>query len=171
MLDLETWGTRPGSALRSVGAVVFDPKTGETGDSFYRNVTRASCLQYGLTVDQQTEKWWEDQDPAAIRGLEPDQRHLVEVLYDFRIWWAEVKGEFIWGHGASFDEVLLACAYRAVDVEPPWSFWNSRCCRTVLALGNRTVGRDRTGVHHNALDDAISQAKAVAATLRVGIKL
>ena len=25
MLDLETWGTAPGSALRSIGAVMFDP--------------------------------------------------------------------------------------------------------------------------------------------------
>ena len=25
MLDLETWGTRPGCAIRSIGACVFNP--------------------------------------------------------------------------------------------------------------------------------------------------
>lgn len=29
MLDLETWGTRPGCDIRSIGAVVFDPVSDE----------------------------------------------------------------------------------------------------------------------------------------------
>jgi hypothetical protein len=31
MLDLETWGRTPGSDIRSIGAVVFDPTTGTVG--------------------------------------------------------------------------------------------------------------------------------------------
>ena len=171
MLDMETLGVRPGSVIRSIGAVVFNPKTGELGDEFYANVTQASCEKVGLTCDASTLIWWEQQSDAAKAALEVDQRPLMDVLFDFHNWWASAKGEFIWSHGASFDEVLLGCAYRANKVEPPWKFWNVRCCRTVLALGNRTVGKDRTGTHHNALDDAKSQAKAVAAALRTGIKL
>ena len=171
MSDLETLGTRPGSVIRSLGAVVFDTKTGALGQEFYVNITRASCEKFGLVVDPQTETWWAGQSDAAKAALEVDPVHLVEALNRFTVWWSSVGAQYIWSHGASFDGVLLAAAYRAIGVEPPWRFWNERCCRTVLALGNRTVGKDRTGGHHNALDDAKSQAKAVAAALRTGIKL
>lgn len=32
MIDLETWGTKPGCDIRSIGAVVFDPLTGMLGN-------------------------------------------------------------------------------------------------------------------------------------------
>jgi len=171
MHDLETLGIRPGSIIRSLGAVVFDPRTGKLGAEFYANITRASCEKAGLTFDQSTVDWWEDQSDAAKAALEIDQRPLIEVLSDFFHWFSSVGGEEIWSHGAGFDNVLLASAYRAVGVAPPWKFWNERCCRTVLALGNRRVDSTRQGEHHNALDDAKSQALAVSAALRYGIKL
>lgn len=92
------------------------------------------------------------------------------MLLDFFKWWDAVGGETIWSHGANFDEVLLKSAIAAVMLEAPWDFWSVRCCRTVLALGNRKPLRDK-GTHHNALDDAIAQAVAVSAALRQGIKL
>lgn len=171
MLDLETLGIRPGSIIRSIGAVVFDPKTGQLGDAFYANITRASCEKVGLTTDQSTLDWWAQQSEAAQAALLVDPIPLIEALAGFHGWWGKVGGEFIWAHGAEFDPVLLGCAYRAERVEPPWKFWNVRCCRTVLALANRRVDSTRTGDHHNALDDAKSQALAVAAALRLGIKL
>lgn len=171
MGDLETLGVRPGSIIRSLGAVVFDPKTGDLGAEFYANITVLSCEKAGMTVDQSTLDWWEQQSDAAKEALLIEQRPLIEVLADFTEWWRANQCEFIWGHGASFDPVLLESAYTAVGAPPPWKFWNVRCCRTVLALGNRTIGKDRSGTHHNALDDAKSQAKAVAAALRYGIKL
>lgn len=171
MHDLETLGVRPGSIIRSLGAVVFNPKTGDLGGEFYANITRDSCERAGLTFDQSTVDWWEKQSDAAKAALTISPQPLIEVLHDFFTWWNVNGGEFIWSHGASFDNVLLASAYRAVGVEPPWKFWNERCCRTVLALGNRRIDTTRQGDHHNALDDAKSQAKAVAAALRTGIKL
>lgn len=172
MVDLETLGTRPGSVIRSIGAVVFDPKTGAFGKEFYANITRASCEKAGLVVDPKTEKWWSGQSDAAQAALEINPVSLIEALAGFHEWWNfTAKGQFIWSHGASFDGVLLSAAYHAIGVDPPWDFWNERCCRTVLALGNRRIGKERTGDHHNALDDAKSQAVAVAAALRTGIKL
>jgi len=40
MFDLETWGTTPGSALRSIGAVEFDPMGKDIGRTFYRTSAR-----------------------------------------------------------------------------------------------------------------------------------
>jgi hypothetical protein len=170
MVDLETWGTTPGSALRSIGACTFVPATGETPQTFYRNITRESCEAVGLLVDPETEKWWADQSEEARKALEPDQLPLTTVLLDFFKWWDAVGGEHIWSHGANFDEVLLKSAIAAVGLDSPWAFWNVRCCRTVLALNNRRPLRDK-GTHHNALDDAVAQAVAVSAALRQGIRL
>lgn len=164
MIDLETWGTAPGSALRSIGACVFDPNTGAIGGTFYTNITRASCEALHLTVDRKTEEWWSQQSAEARAALEPDQQPLFKALVDFEKWFGDVGGEFVWGHGASFDPVLLEAAYAAVSMDAPWKFWNIRCCRTVLTLGNRRVVFAR-GVAHNALDDAIAQAEAVSAAL------
>ena len=70
MLDLETFGTRPGSVLRSIGAVTFGLRAG-LGEEFYRNIDKQSQLELGLTVDAQTEAWWARQSEEA-------QRHLLD---------------------------------------------------------------------------------------------
>lgn len=169
MVDLETWGTRPGSALRSIGAIVFNPKTGLLGKTFYANIDLPSQELIGLDVDPDTVDWWSKQGEKAQMALELDQQPLLAVLLDFAKWWGDVGGEYIWGHGANFDEVLLGVAYRKAKLEPPWQFWNVRCSRTVLALGNRKPKREGT-VAHYALDDARAQAIAVSAALRHGIR-
>lgn len=70
----------------------------------------------------------------------------------------------VWGNGAAFDNVILASAYRRVTAGTPWQYWNDRCYRTVKAL-HPDVPMQRTGDHHNALDDAISQAHQLIAML------
>lgn len=166
MLDLETWGTRPGSALRSWGACVFNPSTGAIGQTFYRNITDASCEAIGLKRDAGTEAFWAlPENAAAQETLAEDQRDITDVLVDFTAWWKANNCQFVWGHGASFDPVLAEAAYEACMLDAPWDFWNVRCCRTILASANRKVKREH-GVHHNALDDAMNQAKAVAAAFK-----
>lgn len=166
MLDLETQGVRPTSIILSLGAVVFNPATGELGDTFYRNVDPASCEAIGLTRDQSTMDWWKQQSPEAREALEADKRPVSEVIADFTGWWKHVGGEFPWSHGAMFDIAILENIYRTFTLDPPWSFWNVRCCRTILACSNRRVYRPKDSVHHNALDDAKAQATAVAASFR-----
>jgi hypothetical protein len=63
----------------------------------------------------------------------------------------------LWGNGASFDNAILAHAYARCGATPPWKFWNDRCYRTVAAL--TATPRQQGGTHHNALDDARSQAE------------
>ena len=63
MVDLETWGTTPGSDIRSIGAVVFDPVAGTLGNEFYVNVVGGEKV--GLTRDPETEEWWADQSEEA----------------------------------------------------------------------------------------------------------
>lgn len=167
MVDLETWGTRPGCALRSIGACVFDPKTGVIGQTFYRNISEASCLKMGLVKDPDTVEWWGKQGAMAQAALEPDQQSLSAALIDFTLWWTNVEGGLFYCHGANFDAPILEAAYAAVLLDPPWKFWNVRCSRTLLSIGDRSVKRDNAMPHH-ALEDAKAQAVAVAAVFRFG---
>lgn len=46
----------------------------------------------------------------------------------------------------------------------PWPHWNDRCYRTLKAM-RPDVKMERTGTHHNAVDDATSQARHALALL------
>lgn len=168
MLDLETFGTRPGSALRSIGAVQFG-LDGRTGETFYRNITRKSCEAAGLIVDPNTVKWWSEQAPAARQALETDQRELADVAREFTSWFQKAGCIYAWGHGASFDPPLWEEACRAAKVIPPWKFYNIRDTRTIHHVFNfETRDLRRRGVYHNALDDALYQVDCVVAAIRKG---
>lgn len=160
MLDLETRGTAPGSIVRSIGATVFDPITGELGATFYANITEESCRAAGLTADAATEAWWSKQSAAAKAALEDKQQPLPQVLVRFGYWYRDQRGSRLWCHGPSFDEALLAAAYRALGLPPPWSYSDARDTRTVYDLAGITPDRSK-GTHHDALNDAIVQARAV----------
>ena len=61
------------------------------------------------------------------------------------------------GNGADFDLPILAAAYAAVGLSVPWKPYNGRCYRTLKNLAP-VVKLARPGTHHNALDDARTQA-------------
>lgn len=161
MVDLETMGAVPGSAIVSLGAVAFDPVAGRIGETFYRRIDLASCQRHGLTIDAGTVGWWLQQSEAARAELvDPNCDTLPNALGWFASWFRRQGGEFIWGHGGNFDEPLLACAFRACFVQIPWRYSAARCTRTIFALTGEAPDRAQ-GTHHNALDDARAQAEAV----------
>ncbi len=161
MIDIESYGVKPGCVIRSVGAIVFDPKTGHLGAEFYANVDRTSCELLGLVVDPNTEQWWKRQSLAAQAALAVDPKPLDDVLFSFSAWWSTNGGERIWSHGANFDQPIMEAAYEKVGMQAPWSFWNSRCTRTLYDVAGVDTRKMSAGeVKHNALDDARIQARA-----------
>lgn len=167
MVDLETFGSTPGSAIASIGAVAFNPRTGEIGERFYAVVDPATCQREGMTIDADTMLWWLKQSDGARAALAINPKLTIyTALAEFSAFWERVGGTHFWGHGANFDDPLLNAAYRATRSPPPWKFFNSRCTRTLFDLSG--VKPDRAeGTHHNALDDALAQAKAVVAAYSV----
>lgn len=163
MLDLETWGTKPGSAIRSIGAVAFDLPTGYFPDNtFYRNIDDESCINAGLLKDAKTEIWWEAQSPAAQLLLAKDQVPLAEALSDFYSWFKEVQGAQVWSQGAAFDIPLLEWAYHVTGVTVPWKYFNARDTRTVYDIAKLAYHDEpREGVEHYALHDCFHQIKLV----------
>lgn len=162
MIDLETWGTRPGCAIRSIGAVCFDPNTDELGAEFYANV-RNQGESHGLTVDPKTFKWWgEPEQDLANAMLLTGQRSLGDVAQSFREWFYGVNGGNVWAHGAAFDQPIWDVASNAVGVAVPWHYRAVRDTRTLYALAEfepATVPNE--GTPHHALADARYQAICV----------
>jgi hypothetical protein len=163
MLDLETWGTHPGSALRSIGAVTFSPYGDRhTEQTYYSNIDRASCEAAGLRIDPDTEKWWSGQSFEAQNRLIENCRPLRDVVHDFAKWWLSVGGTYVWSNGANFDEVLWRDAMERVDHRAPWKYWNVRDTRTcwhLARLNHKAVKFE--GIQHDAIADARHQAKCV----------
>lgn len=168
MFDLETFGTAPGSVLRSIGAVGFDPEGEGYEDGYYANIDRASCEAIGLLVDPPTEKWWAEQSREAEEQLTRHQKPISDVVGEFHAWFRKTGAEYIWCQGANFDSVLWEAAAKAVGHKfMPWKFWNVRDTRTIyhmLRFNDKTI--KRAGTYHNALDDAKHQVACVQAAMR-----
>jgi hypothetical protein len=158
MIDIETWGTRPGSAIRSIGAVIFGEREGvqESFDlTFYVNV----CRSLG-TRDPETVAWWSRQSDDAQRGFESPppipEREALEALSSFCCG----RGS-VWANDPDFDCVMLKSAYEAHGLKYPFAFWSHRSVRTARELGSVSRTKFVPAVQHHALDDAIAQAKSV----------
>lgn len=161
MVDIETLGTAPGSIVLSIGAVVFDPLEGTLGEGFYLNLQVAPQEAAGLITSPATVAWWADQNPLAKLHLaNPAPLPVSEVLETLASFYLKHDCERVWGHGATFDVVLLDRLYAAFAKSPPWRFWQARDTRTLFDLTGTEVKREK-GTHHYALDDAKRQAEAV----------
>lgn len=165
MMDTETLGTKPGAAILSIGAVMFGPAG--LGETFYAPVLLESCISVGLTIDPATVTWWMRQsDEARAAAFRPDAAPLWEVLGSFFDWFDVQRAKHPWYHGATFDAPILEAAFKVCGLAAPWEYWNVRDTRTLYDLAGVKVDR-ATGTHHNALDDAINQAKAAAQAMGI----
>ena len=179
-IDLETWGKKPGCAIRSIGASVWDNTTGKRvlyAPLFYVNVCKKSCFDKGLTFDADTVRWWEKQGEEAQKALEPHQVSLTEALDRLRRYVTEVEtlvgdNVEVWGNGKEFDISILEACYAVIHQRAPWPFWASADVRTAVLLG-RMLGIDVkgalpfAGVQHFALDDSTRQGQYTAETLHL----
>lgn len=165
MIDIETLGTTAGCVILSIGAVAFDAPSQVLGARHYGVVSIASSLSLGATVDQGTVDWWSKRTPQAQRvlfeALSPAAPSLIDALdrlSDYLLGQGSPSDLRIWGNGSDFDNVLLVAAYAQAGRKQPWRFYNHRCFRTLKNLfpGFEPV---REGEHHNALDDALHQAR------------
>lgn len=165
MLDLETLSTANDGLVLAIGACKFDPMGTGVDDAFYVVVDPIDAQAHGLKIDASTVMWWLEQDALARDALTlADKVSLGTALEGFAMWFGSDSLP-VWGNGASFDNVLLRSSYKAAGIEAPWKFWDDRCYRTLKNLAPE-VKIERVGTHHNALDDAISQAAHMQAILR-----
>ncbi|MEQ5005141.1 3'-5' exoribonuclease [Escherichia coli] len=168
MIDLETMGKNPDAPIISIGAIFFDPQTGDMGPEFSKTIDLDTA---GGVIDRDTIKWWLKQSREAQSALLTDEIPLDDALLQLREFIDENSGEFfvqVWGNGANFDNVILRRSYERQGIPCPWRYCNDRDVRTIVELGKAIDFDARTaipfeGERHNALDDARHQAKYVSA--------
>lgn len=168
MIDLETMGKNPDAPIISIGAIFFDPQTGDMGPEFSKTIDLETA---GGVIDRDTIKWWLKQSREAQSAIMTDEIPLDDALLQLQEFIDENSGEFfvrVWGNGANFDNVILRRSYERQGIPCPWRWSNDRDVRTIVELGKAIDFDARTaipfeGVRHNALDDARYQAKYVSA--------
>ena len=168
MLDLETMGTSSNAAIIAVGAVEFDPATDTIGRKFYATVGLESSVKHGGVIDPMTVVWWMRQSSEAQREATTGIHDIETALNKFTQFCAGIgvpSDLIVWGNGADFDNVIFSSAFNRLSWPCPWGQWNNRCYRTLKSLAPH-IKLQRTGTHHNALDDAESQARHAMQILR-----
>ena len=165
VVDLETLSTRPNSGITSIGAVAFTLQDGIV-DEFMINVDPASCKSYGLHIDKSTVDWWATQPKEAIDSWRKDPVPLEDAMNKFVDFYGD-KSIPIWGNGSVFDITILESSMYALGYgtgELPWKFWDIYDMRTLTSILGRKL--EKTGINHNALHDAIAEAKLIIDMLK-----
>lgn len=176
MMDIETTGVRPGCRVLSIGLVEFDEKG--TIDSLLVHPKLSD--QVGID-DGNTMGWWDTQS-AEAKSVFADNHILgesVEYVYkriktfiddlvDARKTLSqglEKVDVCIWGNGATFDNSIVQRMFYAKGLPIPWNTFGDRCYRTAINMLGRP-SLQRSGVHHNALDDAMYQANCLIKAIK-----
>ncbi|EQB7258494.1 3'-5' exoribonuclease domain-containing protein, partial [Escherichia coli] len=106
MIDLETMGKNPDAPIISIGAIFFDPQTGDMGPEFSKTIDLETA---GGVIDRGTIKWWLKQSREAQSAIMTDEIPLDDALLQLREFIDENSGEFfvqVWGNGANFDNTI-----------------------------------------------------------------
>lgn len=163
-IDLETLGTRAGSAIHEIGAVAFNLDTGMTGAEFFREVLPAAPF----TASIETLRWREEKGLGPIPSTGLSHR---EAITQFLVWLdtfvpvADPKERVFWAWGQMDFHVLEPILdFRCAEDAHPWEYWQINDARGFwkLAFGDKRHGERP----HRALGDAILGARDLVAAVR-----
>ena len=168
-IDLETLSLEPNAHILSIGAVFFDPKTGEFGPTLYCEIDPHHD-QPNAHISASTVTWWMGQDSGVVprHGTWPISDALRELIafIDNHVTQGEPLKVFQQGDR---DAMWLNNAAREQGLVMPWTYRDVNCSRTLWEHMGHTAGlgfMDFDGVQHNALDDARFVALRMCEVLR-----
>ena len=166
MIDLETLSVTPSSVILTLAAVKFNPfNTVGVTDKLYHKLDVDEQTSMGREINDDTLAWWARQPLEVYEDAMSDigrisVKQSLKELTKFLVGVGD-----IWCQGPVFDIVILENIFRQNQMHFPWQYWQIRDSRTlfsVLDFDPRKEIRARDlKAHHNALDDAITQALAV----------
>lgn len=171
MIDFETLGTDEDAVVISLGACFFDIENGTLGSTFYMAFEIEDQIKKGRVISPSTLKWWMGQSNAAKKVFHEQAKPTQQVLQTFATWVgsvASVSKVKPWGNGSTFDISIIEHMFRQFQVKAPWLYYNVMDLRTFKRFVANNVKVEKLGTNHNAVDDAISQAKFVLAHIRKG---
>lgn len=154
MIDIETMGQTPQSAICSIGAV----KWNESEEVyFYQKISLASSVAAGGKMDASTVLWWMQQSEAARKEIIDANEQLPVVLLKLTDFVKDCID--IWAAPATFDLPIIENAYRLCTLPLPWSYKQHRCWSTLRKVMH--APKEPNFAEHNALADALCQAAAL----------
>jgi hypothetical protein len=178
MVDIETLSLEPSTTvILSIGVVRFDK------DGIYNTMKvllpiTTQLEELGRTTSKSTVDFWNRQ-PARVReanvkALPTEDNDIVEslvALFCFINQGALDGPRYVWAKDPDFDLVAIKSLAGAVDMEVPWKFYEPRSVRTILDLDKEATKQirdewDDGGMAHDALDDALCQARQVMHVFR-----
>lgn len=165
MFDLETLDFRPSAVILSLGAVKFDPRQqgiNEDAPRLNLRIDIEAQTQMGRTINDATVEWWGQQSKEAQDAAFGEEGRLpleeaVEQFHKF-VW----NSERVWSQG-SFDVNIMENLYTSLQKPYAWQYWQVRDSRTLFDFVDGNLDRTK---HHDAVEDAIEQAKGVQRSLR-----
>jgi hypothetical protein len=178
-LDLETLDTRQSAVVVAVGAVFFTADQVFTGYPLYRQLQLEPQFQAGRTISEQTLCFWMDQPGAARRStfLGKQKVHPTTMFDTLFGQWSERWGVGLYGEmgwpkhddqvqgwwtcGPSFDTAIMENMAAQFKVRLPHRYGDPRDLRTLRDMLPKNEWPERDGTYHNALDDAIYQARLI----------
>lgn len=128
VLFVETLGTRSTSAIIQIGAA------SSKGRWFEKNIKIDDSLRLGLTVDEDTLKFWLKQSEEARLSMSKKGDWVRDALWELT-WWLNghepsFKGN-LWTLRSQFHIPILAHAYEKVGLDVPWHYQAPKCLRTL----------------------------------------
>lgn len=165
MIDIETLGTGTNAVVLSIGAVKFDIEKGKIGSTFHMALDIQEQMNAGRVVDAQTLAWWMKQPQEVLTPLFEKAKPVKEVLELFTRWAG--KNLYVHGNGAGFDITIMESLYSSMGKKHFWKYNKIMDLRTFKRFSNpNNYTIDNKGDKHNALDDAMAQAKFVIKCLK-----
>lgn len=167
MIDIETLGILPGSAILSIGACTLDMNY-----KFYQTIDPDSCVKVGLTTSIDTMRWWDMQESKVREETFSGTTPLLNSLLSFNGWVELIRDGTLnkelnfWCNGASFDFPILDVAYSKINVKPMWNYFELMDYRTLKNLYPNVLLKKHKD-KHNALADAIAQAEHLKEIFKV----
>lgn len=177
MVDIETLSTRPNAMVLSIGAVLFDETYVSDGSVLITFGSSALKEQkrLGRDIDPDTVMWWMGQGHQARDALtaQGDVVGLKEGLLGFEQYLhiaghGSAKNLTLWSMGSDFDLVILRTLYEDAGLLCPFTHRQTACHRTLRHLyPHVTVEKPATFIAHNAMHDAVQQARLASKILGI----
>lgn len=180
MIDIETLSKKDNAIILSIGAAMFDPKSGNIGSTFYvrsdfMKTERKFPGKYHM--DAETISWWMMQSKEAreevfggfVKKFGKDQETMVNQFFLFcsmenneQLFNNGGKNPIrYWAKGPDFDMRILGKSLEIINQPLPWYYNSKRDVRTFTEHDPGVYDRIKNKDQHNALGDALYQIKVV----------
>lgn len=184
MLDIETWGTQAGCAIRQICVTEFIPEVAASkmsedslvGNSVCVNISTDSCIRHGLVLESDTVGFWMHKDRAKVSSeLACDVVDLHDALDMVNAFVEKREYGRVWCQGQDFDFPILRSAYLKAMKAYPFPYYKQSDTRTLYHMAEllqdgkvnfyedviSKIREERAEDLHNARADCLVQIKCV----------